>query len=462
MVDNNTVAVQLDYFYGMQSEMFSFLRIPKILIKDGRFEHLSNEAKMLFGLLLDRMSLSMKNRWFDDDDRVYIIYTTDEIMIDLNVGTQKCAKLLKELEAYGLIERKKQGFSKPDIIYVKNFATLVNDGDELPKEAEAKVKQWKDNKKRGQREEAEVVNNVNNVNNSSVLRKSKDESFENQRTTALKIKGRELRKSKDENFENRSTTDLKIEGRELRKSNPNNTNSNNTNSNNTNSSNTNISNTDYKYIDVNYNNTLTHSLSLEESADENGESEGESIYTIINKASNCEEEAINRYWLMQRYRSGELSELPDVDMSMTMKYGEYLESLSYSLYEDSRHKYKWSQKEAVDMAKEIFNLRLRVRCAYEFGSFKVNDKGLADTLICYMAEVIGLEESLIINGTRYSYQYMASKFFEIDEDILAHVVDTLKTSYSEVKNKKNYYISCLLNAKSHYEATSYEDLKTII
>lgn len=125
MADNGTVALQLDYFYGIQSEMFSFLRIPKILIKDGRFEKMSNEAKMLFGLLLDRMSLSVKNRWFDEEDRVYIIYTKDEIMIDLNIESAKCAKLLKELENYGLIEQIRRGLSKPNIIYVKNFATIV-------------------------------------------------------------------------------------------------------------------------------------------------------------------------------------------------------------------------------------------------------------------------------------------------------------------------------------------------
>ncbi|MBQ7200380.1 MAG: replication initiator protein A [Eubacterium sp.] len=67
-IPESQTTVQLDYFYGMQADMYAFLRIPKILIKDGRFEHLSNEAKMLFGLLLDRMSLSMKNRWFDEEN----------------------------------------------------------------------------------------------------------------------------------------------------------------------------------------------------------------------------------------------------------------------------------------------------------------------------------------------------------------------------------------------------------
>ena len=199
-------SLELDYFYGMQAEMFSFLRIPKFLIKDGRFEKMSNEAKMLFGLLLDRMSLSMKNQWFDDENRVYIIYTVDEIMIDLCIGTQKCVKLLKELVNFGLIERKKQGFSKPDVIYVKNFASLANDGMELPKESEAKVRSRREKKvKEGD------VDSVDNVDNSTVFRKSKHEDFENQNTGVLKIETREFPKSKPNNTDinntNKSNTD---------------------------------------------------------------------------------------------------------------------------------------------------------------------------------------------------------------------------------------------------------------
>ncbi len=190
--------LSLDYFYGMQAEMFSFIRIPKILIKDGRFEKMSNDAKMLFGLLLDRMSLSMKNRWFDEEDRVYIIYTTDEIMVDLNIGSAKCVKLLKELEAYSLIERKKQGVPKPDIIYVKNFSILANDGQEIPKEAAAKVRGWRQ-KKTIDSEEKEAENSED----SGVFSKSKQACFENRNTAVFS-------KSKQACFENRNKRVFKI------------------------------------------------------------------------------------------------------------------------------------------------------------------------------------------------------------------------------------------------------------
>ncbi|MCR5691573.1 MAG: replication initiator protein A, partial [Eubacterium sp.] len=225
--------LNLDYFYGMQAELFSFIRIPKILIKDGRFEKMSNDAKMLFGLLLDRMSLSMKNQWFDDENRVYIIYTKDEIMVDLCVASEKCTKLLKELDNYGLIERRKQGFSKPDIIYVKNFATLVDDGNELPKEMVMKVKKRREKKKNNASTKETVEDEyadktVESTVNTSVVRKSNHEKFENRTTRNSKIEPREIRISNHEKFENRTTRNSKIETREVRKSNPNNTDINNT------------------------------------------------------------------------------------------------------------------------------------------------------------------------------------------------------------------------------------------
>ena len=64
----------LDYFYGGQAEQFSFYRIPKVLFTDERFSSISAEAKVLYGILLDRMSLSQRNGWLDDADRVYIIF----------------------------------------------------------------------------------------------------------------------------------------------------------------------------------------------------------------------------------------------------------------------------------------------------------------------------------------------------------------------------------------------------
>ena len=114
-----------DYFYGAESEQFSFYRIPKVLFTEERFKAISAEAKVLYGLLLDRMSLSAKNGWQDKENRVYIIFTIEDIMEAMGCADQKAGKLLYELESKcGLIERKRQGLGKPNLIYVKNFVTL--------------------------------------------------------------------------------------------------------------------------------------------------------------------------------------------------------------------------------------------------------------------------------------------------------------------------------------------------
>lgn len=119
-----------DYFYGIQAEQFAFYRIPKVLFTDDRFRVLSAEAKTLYGILLDRVPLSAKNGWFDQQGRVYIIYTIEEIMADMNCGNKKAIQLLSELEEkVGLLERKRQGLGKPNLIYVKNFISVEDDAE---------------------------------------------------------------------------------------------------------------------------------------------------------------------------------------------------------------------------------------------------------------------------------------------------------------------------------------------
>lgn len=125
--------INFDYYYGIEAEQFSFYRVPRLLIKDERFKGLSSDAKLLYGLMLDRMSLSMKNGWLDDENRAYIIYTVDAIMEDLGCSKPTCTKIMRELDSengIGLIEKKRRGLGKPDIIYVKNFSSVPNEKEE--------------------------------------------------------------------------------------------------------------------------------------------------------------------------------------------------------------------------------------------------------------------------------------------------------------------------------------------
>ena len=112
----------LDYFYGQAGELFSFYRIPKALFQEPRFQSLSTDAKTLYGILLDRMSLSVKNGWLDEQNRVFIIFTIEDVKRALCCADNKATKLLRELEKFGLIERKRRGLGKPSLVYVKNFS----------------------------------------------------------------------------------------------------------------------------------------------------------------------------------------------------------------------------------------------------------------------------------------------------------------------------------------------------
>ena len=123
--------MSFDYFYGPDdAEQYSFYRIPKRLITGDEFQDTSTEAKLLYGLMLDRLQLSIRNQWLDSLNRVYIIYTVEDIMADLHCGNQKACKLLSELEnKTGLIKRKRQGLGKPSLIYVLKFSTSCPQND---------------------------------------------------------------------------------------------------------------------------------------------------------------------------------------------------------------------------------------------------------------------------------------------------------------------------------------------
>ena len=114
-----------EYFYGEQADSYSFYRIPRQLITGEKYKGLSVEAKLLYGMMLDRMGLSLRNGWLDKTGRVYIYYTVEEIQSDLGCGHVKAGRLLAELDTVkgiGLIERVRQGQGKPTKIYVKKFS----------------------------------------------------------------------------------------------------------------------------------------------------------------------------------------------------------------------------------------------------------------------------------------------------------------------------------------------------
>lgn len=176
--------MQFDYFYGSEAEQFTFYRIPKILITSQFFKKVSDSAKLLYGLMLDRMSLSIRNGWLDDDNRAYIFFTTNDVMEQMSCGTEKATKMLAELDSekgIGLIERVKQGQGRPAIIYLKKFYD-IEDKDTTSQSSTLK-------------------------NENQAFEESKNKTFENRKSGLSEIKSLEFRKSKC-NYNNINNTDI--------------------------------------------------------------------------------------------------------------------------------------------------------------------------------------------------------------------------------------------------------------
>ena len=187
--------MQFDYFYGSEAEQFTFYRIPKILITSQFFKKVSDSAKLLYGLMLDRMSLSIRNGWLDDDNRAYIFFTTNDVMEQMCCGTEKATKMLAELDSekgIGLIERVKQGQGRPAIIYLKKYYD-IEDTDTTSQSSTSK-------------------------NENQAFEESKNKTFENRKTRLSEIESQEFRKSKNKTFENRKSRVSETESQDFRKS----------------------------------------------------------------------------------------------------------------------------------------------------------------------------------------------------------------------------------------------------
>lgn len=165
----------LDYFYGKEADQFSFFTVPKILFTDERYKGLPCEAKMLYGIMLDRMSLSIENQWFDEQKRAFIKISTEYITENLGCGRNKALNFMKLLEEYGLIERVKHGQGKASTIYVKKF---------IRQEIHEQIEEDDAEKSQNQTSEKKIaVSEVTNLN----IKK-----FKNQTSRSLESKHQEV------------------------------------------------------------------------------------------------------------------------------------------------------------------------------------------------------------------------------------------------------------------------------
>lgn len=202
--------LQFDYYRGMEAEQYTFYRIPKVLFTAECFKSLSCEAKVLYGLLLDRMSLSIKNRWFDEEDRVYIIFTVEDVMELLNCSRQKAIKNLAELDSekgIGLIEKKRLGLGRPNVIYVKNF--IIKEGpehEEKEPENAVNAQKYENHTSRSMENELQEVP------------KSYFKEYENQTSRNTKNRLQEVSESNFKKYENQTSGSMKNRLQEVPKS----------------------------------------------------------------------------------------------------------------------------------------------------------------------------------------------------------------------------------------------------
>lgn len=245
-----------DYYYGKEAEQFAFYRIPRMLIKDKRFSGLSSDAKILYGLMLDRMALSIRNEWQDEGDRTYIIYTIEQITEDLNCSRDKAVRVLAELDGkkgIGLVEKIRRGLGKPDIIYVKNFIGIerVPDEDDSDEKIDDVDKSGEGKKPANPHKSTEVL-------------KSEFKKSENQDSGSLILSIQESAESDFCNSENQTSRGLKTGLQEVLKS----------DSIKNNKSNTDLNHTDYNHNNVSENNPINLSIGVA-SADGQGDTHTE-------------------------------------------------------------------------------------------------------------------------------------------------------------------------------------------
>ena len=393
--------IQFDYFRGMEAEQYTFYRIPKILFTAECFKTISCEAKVLYGLLLDRMSLSIKNRWFDEEDRVYIIFTVEEIAELMNCGTQKAVRLLKELDSekgIGLVEKRRLGLGKPNVIYVKNF--MVKQPKKEEKEPEKPV-----NTQNCENHNSRVVKTTiqecpksqfkNDENHNSGMMKttiqecaeSQFKNDENHNSGMMKTTIQECAESQFKNDENHNSGIVKITTLECPKSQ---------------SNNTDINNTDFS---------------------ENEYSDTESSETDFNETDNI---LSNLSHLSVRKTAGMIDMVEEMEAYRKI----IRENISYECFADSRYR----QQEEVD---ELVELMVEVMVMPDNSTVRIG----------------GVDKPVVI---------VKNRFMKVEHGHIEYVVGCLEKNTSKVGNIRAYLLTTLYNStmtiENYYRAEVNHDM----
>ncbi|MFR5505226.1 MAG: DUF6017 domain-containing protein, partial [Lachnospiraceae bacterium] len=403
-----------DYYYGVQSEQFSFYRIPRLLIKDQHFKGLSSDAKLLYGLMLDRMALSMKNHWLDNENRAYIIYSIDNVMEDLNCSKPTCVKIMKELSTFGLIERERKGLGKPDIIYVKNFV-IQEENKSVETEAGHEEQKCGSVENESSNNDGEIGEDQEYFAEGQFFSEDPYLSDPQENSMTAESKENELPEVKKLNFWNQSRTSVAERKNGFHEENT----------------------TNLGAYSVNKGN-----ISPRSKESELPEVKKLNFCNSKNLTSGCKDFL-----------------LPEVkNLAPNYNNNSYNNQSYYSIYPSNLS----SQKDEFDGTKEEIDKnttyieQIKKNLDYEFymTNDKCNDKALLKELFDIICEVVCVKRKMIkVGGVVYPYEYVRSKFLELTSSHVWYIIDCMKETTTRIVNIKAYLLAALFNAPStidHY------------
>ncbi len=392
-VSNNSYKED-QYFHGTEADMFAFIQLPKVFFLDPFYKKMSLEAKVVYSAMRDRMSLSIQNGWLDQDNRIYIYFTVAAVIELLCCSNALVSKVMKELEDFCLIRRKKQGLGKPDMIYVlklqyhDDISADYQDSTEMLNPGEY-VKQESPEEQDMNSQAFENQGPGDSKIKSQEIRKSNLQTFKNQISGDLKNKSLEIQKSNLKSFENQISGDSKIKSQEFRKSKSNNT-----------------ENKDTEYINTEFNKTGGVNIYQDRIPSLSGEGEEREDSLPVKKA-------------------------PAQD-----KAGMYSAAIKKNVMYDSIMTYN----HILDVKLEMGKIDLE-KYDREYRSPDVVDK-----LIQYMADACAKTGYINIGNESVKTDVVRERFLSMERDTFEDALDKIIPRWRGLDNKKSYCITVLFNS----------------
>ena len=404
-----------DYYRGVEAEQYSFYRIPKMLFTDTIFQDLSCEAKVLYGLMLDRMSLSLKNHWMDEEERVYIIFTVNNICDLMNCGTQKAVRLLKELDVktgIGLIEKKRLGLGKPNVIYVKNFMIKDEEGEKQQTEQRqsriVEIEELQDKRQK-------FLNDENH--NSGIVK------IINQENAESELKNSENHNSGRRNLENLSDFELKFK----------------------------------EFCKIQEKIIKEKEAIASEAKFKNSENHNSGVAKITNpeflKSQFKNDENHNSEVVKNNILEFSKSQSNKTDINKTDNNQSIL-SKNIDLSEDEMDK--------IDHCRKIVKEQISYTAFEQNKFYRIE---LVDELVELMTEIFMMPDESFerVNGTEKSIAVIKSRFCKINQLHIEYVLDSMQKNQTNIGNIKAYLLTALYNSTitmdSYYQARVNYDLR---